>query len=284
MPTPFEDAAARLVARWQVASKHTTSYVLSLGQAAHVAIRAKLKGVQDPGARKTARADAIRALRAALEDAGCDRATELVRWVGCWAVGEVFGMEQAKLLSLATVRAFIPLVRRNAKTETWAARSTFRDFAKEVWSTAATMKAKEVTAAIRAKVGATRKPRTVKAPDPAAAMTKVVKSIEALPVEAQRQLLPPCSAVSSRRRLRCPRCPWKPSGNPSPRNTSPAASTKPSRRPPRTRRNTFHGSTPPPLPSVLRRSTKRRKRKQASSDHGAGRPVDADRRPDASLG
>ena len=132
MPTPFEDAAARLVARWQVASKHTTSYVLSLGQAAHVAIRAKLKGVQDPGARKTARADAIRALRAALEDAGCDRATELVRWVGCWAVGNVFGMEQAKLLSLATVRAFIPLVRRNAKTETWAARSTFRDFAKEV--------------------------------------------------------------------------------------------------------------------------------------------------------
>ena len=81
----------------------------------------KLKGLQDPGARVTARADAIRDLRAVLVEAGCDRATELQRWVACWAVGEVFGMEAAKLLPLATLRAFIPLVRRNAKTETWAA-------------------------------------------------------------------------------------------------------------------------------------------------------------------
>ena len=133
MPTPFEDAAARLVARWQVASKHTTSYVLSLGQAAHVAIRAKLKGVQDPGARKAARADTVKDLRAALTDAGCDRAAELQRWVACWAVADVFGMEAARALPLATLRRFIPLVRRDARHETWAARKTFKPFATELW-------------------------------------------------------------------------------------------------------------------------------------------------------
>jgi hypothetical protein len=189
MPTSFEDAAARLVEKWTKASKHTTADVLTLGQLTHGAIRARLRGVDDPGARKVARADAVKALRAALADAGCDRASELQRWVGCWAVGDVFGIDAARGLPLATVRAFIPLVRRNAKTETWAARSTFRDFAKELWGNAATMKAKDVTATIRARVGATRKPRTVKAPDAAAAMTKVVKAIDALPELAQRQLL-----------------------------------------------------------------------------------------------
>ena len=31
MATPFEDAAARLVAKWSKASKHTTADVLTLG-------------------------------------------------------------------------------------------------------------------------------------------------------------------------------------------------------------------------------------------------------------
>ena len=182
----YEDARARLVEKWTTASRHTTADVLALGQLTHVAIRAKLRGVQDPGARKTARADVVKDLRAALTDAGCDRGSELQRWVACWAVGDVFGIDAARALPLATLRAFIPLVRRNAKTETWAARLTFKPFATELWGTAATMKTAAVAAAIREKVGGTRKPRTV---TPVNALTKVVKAIDALPEQAQREIL-----------------------------------------------------------------------------------------------
>jgi len=187
MPTPFEDAAARLVAKWSKASKHTTADVLTLGQLTHLAIRARLRGLVDRGARVTARADAVKDLRAALVEAGCDRATELQRWVACWAVGDVFGMEAARGLPLATLRAFIPLVRRDARHETWAARKTFRDFALQTWGNAATMKTREVAAVIREKVNGSRKPRTPKAQ--VNALQRVVKSIDALPEQAQRQLL-----------------------------------------------------------------------------------------------
>ena len=186
MPTSYEDVRGRLVAKWSNASKHGTADVLSLGALTHLAIRARLRGVADPGARRSARADAVKDLRVALTDAGCDRASELQRWVAVWAVGEVFGMEAARGLPLATLRAFIPLVRRGAKTETWAARSTVRQFAAELWSHAGAMKTREVAAAIRERVAGTRKPRTAK---PVNVLTKIVAAIDALPESAQRQLL-----------------------------------------------------------------------------------------------
>ena len=146
------------------------------------------------------------------------------------------------------------------------------------------MKAKEVTAAIRAKVGATRKPRTVKAPDPAAAMTKVVKSIKALPVEAQRQLLHALPRRFQPSPAAVPTVPVEAQRQPvAPPHVAGRIDQAQPTAAPHTPQHVSRIDAPAPAqraPSI----DQRRKRKQASSDHGAARPVDADRRPDASLG
>ena len=162
MSDAYEAAKAKLVNRWATASKHTTTDALSLGRLAHLAIKARLRSIDDAGTRRTVRASCVHDLRASLAEAGCDRAADLNRWIACYAVANALGADQAATMSLRTIKAFIPLVRRDAKRETWGLRRSHTAFAEELWARAATMTSAAVDAEVRTVVFANRKPRATK--------------------------------------------------------------------------------------------------------------------------
>lgn len=183
----------KLVDAWKqlsvTTSRRAVSDTLTLGRIAQSAIDSALKGMKDPGARRTARAICIDDLVEGLTGAGCERSKELNRWIGVNAVAECFGKEDAATLPLSTLRAFIPLIRREAKYETWAIRRKHIDFSQSLWTAAPTMLLRNIVAAIQVELGKDRhKPeRTTK---PALSRAEKIRAdIETLTLDEQRHLL-----------------------------------------------------------------------------------------------
>lgn len=154
----YPAAVDRLISTWQKAGARATVDVLALGAAGHALLRVKLRGIVDRGARQVARSEALRDAGAKLREAGCERWRELSRWVAVHAVAVVFGEDEARKLPLATLRAFVPLVRRDSLRETWAVRRKLREAATALWARAvAGEKSAAISAEIRTLLG--RKPR-----------------------------------------------------------------------------------------------------------------------------
>ena len=183
----FDAIKAKLCERWKANHRRDVTCILDCGRLAHQAIRARLKGEADAGTRRTLRAEVVHDLQAALVDVGCTEAKELSRWVGIYWTCELLGMEIGKALPVATVKAFMPVVRRSAKAETWGLRKGCREFAGELWARAATMRAADVAAEVRAFIYKDRAPRKARAkPSP---VEKVLRELAALPELVQRQIL-----------------------------------------------------------------------------------------------
>ena len=130
----YDAAKAQLVKRAADANRRQVATLLELGRLATVAIRARLRSV--PGeVRHVERARTIADLRTA---AGVP---ELARWIRCFGTAQAFDLDGAKTLTVNALRAFGPLVKRNARSESWTVKAKHRDFAGKLWQRAPTMSA-----------------------------------------------------------------------------------------------------------------------------------------------
>lgn len=159
----------------------------AVGRAAHALLRARLKGVYEPGGRRTLRAESLASLVDHLGTAGLPASVgELGRSIQIHHVNLLFG----KHLPLVTTRAFCRCLRRDAKKEEWSIRPKIEDDARAIWARAVDGLAPAAVADQIAALFPPSKPRKARAkPDPVKLVLLKVASLDARQQRAVHQAL-----------------------------------------------------------------------------------------------
>ncbi len=183
----YQEHIAAVVTACEKLDRRSAPSTIAAGKAAHLAIKIQLRRVEDPGDRKRIRAETVASIAEAVRTAGFgNRASEVSRWVRCYAVADTFGNKAAAGLPLNVLRAFAPTVRRDSKTETWSIKQALRDRVLPIWQRAVEgeLSTAEVVDQVDQLLNAGKKPRTAK-PKPSV-RDRVVKMLSGLPAEDQR--------------------------------------------------------------------------------------------------
>jgi len=159
---------------------------MAAGKAAQVVIDSRLRGMTDPGSRRTTRAKVVEYLGSVAKDAGhATRPSELNRLIAVHWVGVNFDPKQAATIALSSLIQFARLLKRQPKDETWQIRNGHDDKARALWSRV--VSGDVLTCDVRQEVDAVlgRKPRMKR---PVDKVKQTMVQISKLAPEQQREL------------------------------------------------------------------------------------------------
>lgn len=128
----FDRLVQRVVDVSRKAARAGTIAEVTIGEATHRAILARVKPGADAKARRSLRADALVVISKRLEEEGCPR-VNLNRAVQVCHVDRLFG-DSARTLPVNTVECFCRLIKRNTTTEEWSIRPKHLEAATALWA------------------------------------------------------------------------------------------------------------------------------------------------------
>jgi len=162
--------------------------VLDVGKAAHTALRKRLKGVYDPGSRRSLRAETVdtmvdRIARAGMRVSG----SELNRAVSMYHVAQLYDPKAARQLPITTLRSFCATIKRDAAKEEWLVKPKTEDACRALWARVIEGQVEDVAEQVRVALGKPKpKPRQPK-PKPSV-VEQVKKLLPQLSEENRRAL------------------------------------------------------------------------------------------------
>ena len=154
-----------VVAAFRKLQSSASAGYIEVGHRAHVAIRKRLSGIKDLGARRRARAEAMTDMAAAIVEAGFKTAaTKLNRMVCVYHVGEIYGPADSKGLPWRALWAFCSTIRRVPKDESWVIKPKIESKARNLFARAVAgeRQADEIQNEVNEQLG--RKPRVPRPP------------------------------------------------------------------------------------------------------------------------
>ena len=176
-----------VVAAYRKMQTSASAGYVDVGRRAHVAVRKRLSGIADPGARRRARGEAMTDMAEAVVKAGFKTAaTKLNRMICCHHVGEIYGPTDAKALPWRTLWAFCATIRRVSKDESWILKSKIESKARNLFaqSISGELHPDQVAVEINDLLG--RKPRVPK--PKASPIRRVLTAIQLLSQKQQVEL------------------------------------------------------------------------------------------------
>jgi hypothetical protein len=150
-PAAAKLTLSRLVAEWLEADRGSAARVVRLGWLAD-------QWIAQQARHAVARPDAVRRIVERLREEGLrGELLRVNRVVALYWLAHLFGYKAAKGLPLSTLRAMLPLIKRQPRTGLWVVRAAKAAEAKALW--ARIVAQKPTAAAVRAEVSKLRPPR-----------------------------------------------------------------------------------------------------------------------------
>lgn len=129
----FDRLVQRVVDVSKIGARRGTTTEVSIGEAVHRAVLAKLKPGADAKIRRSLRADALVVIAARLCEEGIRR-VNLNRAIQVCHVARLFGNDQARTLPINTMECFCRLIKRNTATEEWTIKTKHLEAATALWA------------------------------------------------------------------------------------------------------------------------------------------------------
>jgi hypothetical protein len=174
-----------LVAEWRSADRKAAHAAIRLGDLANRWIRRQLTERVQPD-----RACAVKAIHDALAADGlAGEAVRVNRFVGIYHVARLLGPTEAEQVQVTTLRALLPLVRRD-KYGQWSLRTSYRDATIALWQRIQPERLS--AAAVHQAVREIRPPRKPKARRKKSSLPRILRSLGGLSREQLEELRTAC--------------------------------------------------------------------------------------------
>jgi hypothetical protein len=135
-PPPQRVTLDALVSIWSERVRGETARTLQCGRLAHRYLVQELETIAGASERRQKRAALLAELTARLAGQGIQQSpSQLGQTIACWHVARLLAgrVEDAEELPIRFLRAFLPLVERDAATEEWFLRPEHADAARRLW-------------------------------------------------------------------------------------------------------------------------------------------------------